>query len=122
MHDIIKEIRLDNGHIIRFSDHTRRYYGDYHLVRVEVSCEFPVLQKYFKDEASFNEAKNVIGEIVVYRRFMEKMGIPSTAIVEVCNRLIGDFESHSLVYFASPEFAPRFVSTAYAKQQKKVIR
>src|SRR4051794_20816991 len=53
MKKMIRAIPLANGLTVRFYDASRRYFGDYHQVRVEVSCEVLLTQDLFQNPEDF---------------------------------------------------------------------
>lgn len=119
MPPLIREIRLENGLTIHIYDHTRHYFGDFYLVKLEIACEVPLGAALFADEAELEDARRLLGDPAVYRRTVEQMGVPSTAIETVTERLIGTFTDHSLPYFSSPVFSARFVKAELARARKK---
>lgn len=122
MATLVKEIPLPNGLSVSFCDQTRRYFGDYYLVKLEITCHVPIKGAYFAEEDQFQEAKSLLGEEVMYRRHLEQMGVPSTEIERVRNRLITDFENHSLPYFADAAFPLKLVIGELKKKNKKMNR
>ncbi len=122
MDNLIHEIPLDNGLTIRFFNHTRLYYGDFYLVRLEIVCVAPLHIEYFSDAASFNDARQMLGDTAVYRKFVEQQGVPSTEIDRVQDRLIANFVAHSLPYFAGAGFPGKLVLAEYDKARNRVGR
>ncbi|RNC68750.1 MAG: hypothetical protein ED859_09520 [Desulfuromonadales bacterium] len=122
MGHIIKEIPLANGLTIRFRDLTRQYFGDFYLVKIEITCEVPLSIDLFSNATDLEDARRLVGDSAIYYRTAEKMGVPSTAIGTVVERLIGTFSSHSLPYFASPGFPSRFVRAELAKMRRNNSR
>jgi len=122
MENLIREIPLDNGLTIRFFNHTRLYYGDFYLVGLEIVCAAPLHKEYFSDAASFAEARQILGDAAVYRKFVEQQGVPSTEIERVQERLIANFVTHSLPYFAGSSFPGKLVLAEYDKTRNKVGR
>lgn len=119
MTSIIREMTLGNGLIVRFYDQTRHYYGDFYLVKIEIVCEVFLSPDCFDDPGDFEDARRLLGVPAVYRRTLEQMGVPSTAIGTVTNRLLDNFISHSLPYFSAPGFVARFLRTELARARKK---
>ncbi len=120
MNTLIKKISLENGLTVLIHDHTRRYYGDFYLVRLEFFCEIPVSEEFFSSENDFARARKLLGEKAVYRRFVEQMGVPSTGIERVQEMLMQNFREHSLPYFASAHFPQKFVQSQYTKAKKRL--
>lgn len=119
MDNRIREITLANGLAVAFLDHTRLYYGDYYVVRLEIRCEVPLRADYFGSSALFEEAKALLGDSVTSRRFVERVGVPSTEIDRVRGRLMENFERHSLGYFQSADFPGKLVLAELEKAKKK---
>jgi len=119
---LVKEISLPNGLIVSFHDHTRRYFGDYYLVQLEIVCDVPISSESVTTEDQLREARALLGEKVVYRRRVEQMGVPSTEIERVRNRLVEDFACHSLPYFADPGFPRKLVTAELNKIKNKMNR
>lgn len=119
MDNPIRDIPLPTGLTVSFHDQTSRYFGDYYLVKLEIVCKVPVLAGYFTEQGEYDEAGSLLGDEVVYRRSMEQMGVPSTEIERVLNRLMADFEKNSLPYFAAPAFPGKVVCAELRKIRKK---
>lgn len=119
---LVKEHPLPNGLTVSFHDQTRCYFGDYYHVKLEIVCNVPITRECFAEEDEFREAQALLGENVAYRRNVEQMGVPSTEIERVRNRLVADFEKHSLPYFAAPAFPRKLVGTELKKMKKKMNR
>ncbi|MCM2357248.1 MAG: hypothetical protein NDI77_03810 [Geobacteraceae bacterium] len=122
MDDFIRDIPLPNGLTISFSNQSRRYFGDYYHVKLEILCKVPVTAALFKEADEYAEARALLGDEVVYRRSVEQMGVPSTGIELVLERLMADFEKHSLPYFATPGFPQKLVSAELKKRKGKLQR
>ena len=121
MTSMIREITLENGLVVRFFDHTRHYYGDFYLVKIGIVCEVPLCSAYFGELADMAEAQRLVGDSAVYRRAVEQMGVPSTAIATVTERLMDNFILHSLPYLSSPAFPGRFLKAELERVRRKSI-
>jgi hypothetical protein len=119
MENLIRGFALPNGLSVSLVDRTRRYFGDYNLVKLELICKITVCADYFANREEFDAALLLLGDVVVYRRNLEQMGVPSSEIAEVQNRLIADFEQHSLPYFSAPTFPRKLVVAELNKIVKK---
>lgn len=119
MEKVVQEISLANGLTVRFVDQTHRYYGDFYRVVLEVACDVPLRGEYFVDSDEFESAKKLVEEPLRYRRHLEQMGVPSTEIGRVIDRLITNFSNHSLSYFSSPQFPRKMI---LAEMRKKLDR
>ena len=109
MTNLLREMPLPNGLILHFINHTRNYYVDYYHVKMEIAFYVPVRAEYFEDREAFVEAKRILGEKVAYSRMEEQMGVPSTKIDRVLDRLIANFTDHALPYIASGQFPQKYV-------------
>jgi hypothetical protein len=119
---LVKKIPLGNGLVIFIYDHTYRYYGDFHLVKMEIVCKVPLRQEYFENESEYAHARQILGESASYRRFVEQMGVPSTGIERVREIQINNFVTHSLPYFSSANFPRKFVLSQYKKARSRLNR
>ncbi len=117
MEKVVQEISLANGLTVRFLDQTYRYYGDFYRVVLEVTCDVPLKCDYFVDANEFESARKLVEEPLRYQRHLEKMGVPSTEISRVIDRLITNFSNHSLSYFSSPQFPRKMI---LAEMRKKL--
>jgi hypothetical protein len=115
----VKEIILDNGLTVSIFNHTHRYFGDYHRVRVKIICEVPLLEEYFADQSEYAEAKANLGNNVIYRRDTELMGIPTGELEKSLEKVIENFTDNSLSYLSSPQFPQKFVLMELSGSRKK---
>lgn len=104
----IREIPLANGLTVRFFDTTRRYFGDYHQVRIQINCEVPLTLDQFEDEQSYRQALKLLGESVSYRKDIEHQGVATLGVPETVENVIRHFIEHSLGYFNGAAF-PRML-------------
>jgi hypothetical protein len=119
MKNIIREIPLANGLTVQFSDATRRYFGDYHQVRVEISCEVPLTALLFDDPEECAAARKLLGDKVCYLKKIEQQGVPTLATADAVQNVIQQFIDHSLSYFSSPAFPRRFVQSELNRVRTK---
>jgi hypothetical protein len=105
---IYRQMVLDNGLEIVITDQSRVYFGDYHLVRLEIICR-----------AGGDAAAAIAGPGAELRRVVERMGVPSAAVEAARESLVNDFLSTSLTYMSAPDFPAKLASTTL-KQAKKV--
>jgi hypothetical protein len=122
METYIQQIDLANGLSISVYDTTRRYYEDYHLVRLEFICRVPLRIEYFDSPEAFDEAKKLLGEVAVYRRTCEKMGVPFGGIGAARETLIADFMKNALPYFTVESFPGKLVLSELQKAREKASR
>jgi hypothetical protein len=119
MENQIREISLPNGLTIVFHDLTRRYFGDYHHVRMEIVCKIPVLRELFDDQEQYDAARSLVGEEVVYRRIEGTMGVPSREIETALESLFVNFSENSLSYLSSAQFPLKMVHSELGKIKRK---
>ena len=112
---ILKHLVLSNGLTISLADETRRYFGDFYLVKLQIVCKAAISTELFDDASDLAEAKRLLGDEVKYCRTAEQMGVPSSEIQRVLNRLVEDFEKHALPYLGAP-FFPRKLAAAQLKK------
>ena len=122
MDKLSKEIHLANGLKVKFLDKTYRYFGDFHHVKLEISCEMPIKAILFEDPAALSEAVRTFGECIVYRRLVEQMGVPSTETAMVLDRLMNNFLDHSLPYFATTSFPQKLIAAELNNIKKKMSK
>ena len=114
----IREIDLENGLTVRFYDHTRHYYGDFYLVKLEIHCLVPLRKDYFPRQGAFDEARALLGETAIFRRTLERMGVPAAEVGRVIDGLVVNYEKHSLAYVASPSFPLKLVVSQLNKARR----
>jgi len=113
-----RKITLSNGLTVHFCDNARRYFGDYHRVKLEVHCEVPVTPELFDDDAMYRDALSKLGKTVTYRRCEEQMGIPTAQVDECVEKLIERFSSTALRYFDTADFPRRLAQSELAKAKR----
>lgn len=117
--DIYKQFELETGLMVSLLDRTRNYYGDFWHVLLDVRCEVEVAQVATAGILKDVDASSVAGKTLVYRRTLEKMGVPSAEVDAVREHLVASFARNSLPYLASPGFAERFVLAELRRHQKR---
>lgn len=115
MPEPIREIPLSNGLTIRFFDATRRYFGDYHQVRVQVCCEIPLTADLFPDASSYQTALKLLGARVNYQKELEHQGVAGDSVAQTVDGIIAHFVENSLCYFDTPAFPGKMVQLELAK-------
>ena len=122
MKKMIREITLPNGLSIHFFDCTRRYFGDFFLVKIEIICNVTILHEHFGDRDSFEGARSLLGEEISFKRTVEQMGVPSPKIEQALSGSITHFMEHSLPYMSSPEFPRKMVHAELNKIMRKAAQ
>lgn len=103
------EITLDNGLIVRFVDHSTRYFGNFHHVRLEAVCEVPLTPQVVPDEGLRADALKHLKTPLVYRRLLTHMGVPGEEVEKAKQALVESFRRHSAGYLSAEGFFERFV-------------
>ncbi len=116
---LAKEIPLANGLTVCFYHHTHRYFGDYHRIKVEIVCEVPIREEYFKTPAECAEARAVLGGRAVFRRSTEMMGIPTAEVQQCLDNTMENFVKHSLSYLSSASFPRKLVLAELSVAREK---
>lgn len=112
-----RQLTLDNGLEIIINDLTRAYFGDYNLVRLEIVCQFQRRSSVNVEEKAADPV--VPGESApLYRRVLEKMGVPSSLVAQSKEALINDFLQNSLSYLTDPQFPAKLTSACSAGTKK----
>lgn len=105
----IRRILLPNSLHLSCRDESRRYFGDYHLVRVVVTLPVPLESRFFVDADEYRAAQRLLPDPVVYRRVAERMGVPSAEVEAVRATLVEGLLTHAGRYLGSPRFPMRFL-------------
>jgi hypothetical protein len=93
--------------LITIRDLTRAYFGDYHHIRLEVTCRVG------RDHPT---------EDAVFQRVIEKMGVPTADIDSIRDSLVDDFLSASRAYLCSPDFPEKLARFASRQPQRTFRR
>jgi hypothetical protein len=118
----VRKIDLCNSLIVYFYDATRRYYEDYHLVRLEIACEVAVNEDFFEKPEEFADARRLLGETVRYRRTVEKMGVPFAEIEAAREDMISCYIATAIPYLSHENFPRKFVQSEAGKASGKMLR
>ena len=110
-HPDIRRIVLPNSLNLVCSDDSRRYFGDYYLVRVRMSLSVPLEPQFFQNEDECRAAQNILPNPVVYSRSAERMGVPTADVEAVRMVLVDDLLLHAGKYLGSIQFPMRFIQT-----------
>lgn len=122
MKTFVKKIDLSNSLSVQVYDTTRRYYEDYHLVRLEIECEVAVKEEFFAEAEDFARSRRLLGETVSYRRTVEKMGVPFAEIDAAREEMISCFTSTALPYIAAESFPRKLVLSEMQKASAAMQR
>lgn len=99
MADLFAAETLPNGLTIEFSDSTKRYFGDYHRIQIEVTVVLADGQRH---------------------RFqtLERMGVSGGELEEVKHQVMDAFRSGTLKYMGSEQFPAKFVASLPQRKNK----
>src|SRR5512138_3503782 len=111
--------KLENDLEVRLFDRTRNYYGDFHHVALDVQCEVEIDLLAVKYGLSAEALSPLGGDRLIYRRTLDKTGVPSGEVDAVREHLVANFVRHSLPYFSAPFFVERFALAEVRKRQKR---
>jgi hypothetical protein len=116
---LVKEIHLENGLTVSIHNHSHRYFGDYHRVRVEFTCEVPILEIYFSSQAAYAVAMESLGSAALFKRSVEQMAVPTAELESCLESIIGNFSNHSISYLASTDFPRKLIQKELADTTRK---
>lgn len=122
MTPLFQQINMANGLELLIHDHTRRYFGDYCHVKLEIRCSVALSETVDTAQVDTEEVRKLLGDAVVYRRFLEKMGVPTGEVEIVQKQLVADFFANSLAYIESTAFPKKLVAAEFRRAQKRMPR
>lgn len=105
--NLIEEIQLDNGLILKIFDLSRQIAAD--TVKVEVFFQTKIFLKesYFANVQDYNQVKNIMGDELAYEHTMEKSFVHGKDEHSVRIELIDTFKNSSLNYLSSANFSKK---------------
>jgi len=111
---LIYQNKLPNRLVLTVEDHSNRYYGDYHRVKLLVRCLVPVNAESFADStdpvAEAAEALRILGPEIVFEKSLERMGVPGDEVEQTRQFLLEQFLQTNRSYLASKAFVPKFIA------------
>jgi hypothetical protein len=119
---LARKVDLENGLTVSFFTHCHRYFGDYHQVRVEITCEVPIEEEYFSSLVECNEARAALGMTAVFRRKVERMGVPTADLETTLESIIANFSEHSLSYLSTSDFPGKLIATELAASSRGIAK
>jgi hypothetical protein len=116
--NLIEEIKLANGLILKIFDLSRTIAAD--TVKVEISFQTKIYLKesYFTDAQDYDQVKNTMGDELAYEHKLERSFVPKENEDSVRDDLINTFKSNSLEYLAAVNF-PKKMAMSILKDIKK---
>lgn len=114
---------LDNGLIVEARDFSRRYFGDYHKVILELTCRLPLAVEHFSDhsnpEQALRNTRNLFGDIPQSTTHLERMGVAGESLEDVRAALLHSFVNHALPYMRRPDYPSHFLRSLLARQARR---
>lgn len=113
--DIYRQMVLENGIVVEVRDLTKNYFGDYYLVRLEITCRSSA-----NNNCPCNNQASSVTTVpeTVFRRVVEKMGVPSREVAGARDSLIENFLDHSLAYLSAADFPAKLAASACQPQKR----
>lgn len=119
---IMRTEKFSNGLTVEFHDRSNRYYGDFHRVRIEVRCSIPLTPAAIPlsedPEAELRRVRDMLGDEVVFSRFLEQMGVAGDALERTKQHLIDSFARSTFSYLENPAFPSRLVARELERGKK----
>ncbi len=112
---LIRQIILPNSLQLVCRDDSRRYFGDYLLVRLHASLAIPLESRFFANEDERLAAQLILPDPLVYCRCAERMGVPSAELTGVLESLVEDLLTNAGEYLGSVEFPARYIQAELRK-------
>jgi hypothetical protein len=109
------EFVLSNGISVSVKDISSHYFGGYFHVRLLVTADVTLNVKHFKESDAYINAVDLMGEVVQFKRVLEKMAVPQESAAIAKEQLLGSFQENLLPYLDRPDFAARFVCSQYER-------
>ncbi|WP_243373952.1 hypothetical protein [Geotalea sp. SG265] len=113
-----KNLFQDENLTVICRDISRRYFGDFHVVSLEIICEMDILPRHFKKASFHEEITAAIGKKITLLRKIQQMGVPSARVSHVKDDLIHHFKQNSLPYFKSSSFPAKAIWAEIRKSGK----
>ena len=119
---IIATEELGNGLVLNFHDQGNRYFGDYHQVKVLVSCRIELNDRLVSEHLPQDElarARQIFGDQLEYRRVLKQMGVAGDALEAAKRSLVENFIRHTASYMNKPDFPSRLVARRLAEHRNR---
>jgi len=112
MSDLFSPIHLTNGVVIRFIDQSNRYFGDFHRVCVKVVISLPI---------DFPLPDGMLPENACLEKYLERMGVPSSAVETERKSLIDAFLQTSRSYFEKVDFPQQLLRKIQEQKARPIF-
>ena len=110
--------KLANGLEILIDDQTKRYFGDYHQVRLVVTALIALADVSGLAPDELDRASAESGQLITHTRILEKMGVGSAEVPTVKQDLLSHFFDHALPYMEAEDFPLKMVHAAGRSRTK----
>jgi hypothetical protein len=110
---------LDNGLTVRFRDETRRYFGNFHHIRIIVHCVVPLTPELTDISVDYGRFCGLVGGEIRYERTLEQMGVSGDDLNQVRQRLVATFVETAVPYLSSPSFPRQLVANRVARLRRQ---
>ncbi len=112
---------LENGLIVEVRDLSRRYFGDYHRVVLEVLIRLPLRMELLAAapdaETLLAAARTAWGEEARNDTRLERMGVAGADVDSVRGELWTSFVAHGFGYIQHPEYPARLLRRLLAQRK-----
>ncbi len=102
MNKPFKITKLKNNIVVEFFDHTNRYYGDFHRVKISVVATIPFSMEAIP--ADLRQLAATYAGSVSYEKDIEQMGVATEKVASVSDSLIDNFISTVGSYLEKENF------------------
>lgn len=116
--NLIEEIKLANGLILKIFDLSRTIAADTVKVEIYFQTKIYLKESYFTDAQDYDQVKNTMGDELAYEHKLERSFVPQKNEDTVREDLINTFKSNSLDYLAAVNF-PKKMAMSILKDIKK---
>lgn len=114
---------LDNGLIVEARDFSRRYFGNYHKVILQMTCRLPLAAEHFSDcpnpELAMQDMRNILGDVPQSTTHLERMGVAGESLEDVRAALLHSFVTHALPYMRRPDYPAHFLRSLLARHERR---
>ncbi len=118
----LKSYPLTNGLLVEILDDTRRYYADFHNVKITIRVKVPVREEWlapFRDGPHYAATVKRLLPGVTYVRKIVKAGIEGKRLAAVKEQVVDSFEKNALPYFERDDFPERYALERFRAVEEK---
>lgn len=121
----LKICSLANSLEAKVTDITCHYFGGFYHVRLRITVDVPINEKWFSNREEYLDANNRLSHSLCFSRILEKMAVPENDVEEVRQTLLNSFECNMLPYLSLEHFPSSFAlkeyKTTLAKSSKSTF-